>query len=344
MTATNAVTPRIGNVSAGTSVFAMAVLERPLSKAYPEIDIVTTPAGKPVAMVHCNNCTNEINAWAGVFEGFLLAMGLEADRNRIFTAMFRSALDGEPDGGGLALYNCLSGEPVLGLESGRPLLCRTPESALTFPNFMRTQLYSAPAALRVGFEILAGEQVRIERLTGYGGFFKTPEVGQRFMAAATDTPVSVMDTAGKAARGVWRFWRRIASGTRTVRRWRSSWSGKRSPRAAPSPFRRRIRKAFRRSWNGIAWGWNWSGKRRGVCVKNRPILSTGTPYRKAVRATTRCPDCFIFSRERILRGIGQGFGLIIGDVLYAQQFHDLKERLSVMPERHGPVMGIPLLN
>ena len=179
----------------------MVVLERPLSKAYPEIDIVTTPAGKPVAMVHCNNCTNEINAWAGVFEGFLRAMGLEADRNRIFTAMFRSALDGEPDGGGLVLYNCLSGEPVIGLESGRPLLCRTPESALTFPNFMRTQLYSALAALRIGFEILAGEQVQIECLTGHGGFFKPPEVGQRFMAAATGTPVSVMDTAGEG--GPW---------------------------------------------------------------------------------------------------------------------------------------------
>ena len=201
MAATDAVTPRIGNVSAGTSVFAMVVLERPLSRAYPEIDIVTTPAGKPVAMVHCNNCTNEINAWAGVFEGFLRAMGLEADRNRIFTAMFRAALDGDPDGGGLVLYNYLAGEHVVGLESGRPLLCRTPESSLTFPNFMRTQLYSALAALRIGFEILAGEQVQVDRLTGHGGFFKTPEVGQRFMAAATGTPVSVMETAGEG--GPW---------------------------------------------------------------------------------------------------------------------------------------------
>ena len=201
MAATNAVAERTGNVSAGTSVFAMIVLEKPLSKVYPEIDMVTTPSGKPVAMVHCNNCTNEINAWARVFQGFLEAMGLPVDKNALFTAMFRSALDGEKDGGGLVLYNYLSGEPVTGLEEGRPLLVRSPEGRLTFANFMRTQLFSALGALKAGMDILAGEQVVVERLLGHGGFFKTPRAGQQIMAAAAGAPVSVMETAGEG--GPW---------------------------------------------------------------------------------------------------------------------------------------------
>ncbi len=201
MAATNAVAERTGNVSAGTSVFAMIVLEKPLSRVYPEIDMVTTPTGKPVAMVHCNNCTNEINAWATVFQGFLEAMGLPVDKNALFTAMFRSALDGEKDGGGLMLYNYLSGEPVTGLEEGRPLLARSPEGRLTFANFMRTQLFSALGALKLGLDILAGEQVKVDRLLGHGGFFKTPEAGQRIMAAAAGAPVSVMETAGEG--GPW---------------------------------------------------------------------------------------------------------------------------------------------
>ena len=201
MAATNAVAPRTGNVSAGTSVFAMIVLEKALSQVYPEIDMVTTPTGKPVAMVHCNNCTNEINAWAQVFKGFLEALGQKPDMNAVFTAMFRSALEGAADGGGLTLYNYLSGEPITDLEEGRPLLVRTPQAKLDFPNFMRTQLYSALATLKIGMDILAGEQVAVDRLLGHGGFFKTPEAGQRIMAAAAGAPVSVMETAGEG--GPW---------------------------------------------------------------------------------------------------------------------------------------------
>ena len=201
MAATNSVAVRTGNVSAGTSVFAMFVLEKALSRYYPEIDMVTTPTGKPVAMVHCNNCTNEINAWASVFQGFLEALGQEPDMNAIYTAMFRSALAADKDAGGLVLYNFLSGEPVVGMTAGRPLLVRNPEARLTFANFMAAQLYSAVAALKLGMDILAGEHVAVDRLLGHGGYFKTPEVGQRVMAAAMGAPVSVMETAGEG--GPW---------------------------------------------------------------------------------------------------------------------------------------------
>ena len=158
MAATNAVAKRTGNVSAGTSVFSMIVLEKPLSRRYEEIDMVTTPDGAPVAMVHCNNCTNEINAWAEVFSGLLTALGHEVDKNALYTAMFTSALEGKADGDGLLLYNYLSGEPVTGLSDGRPLLVRGPEAHLNFANFMRTQLYSALATLKVGLDIL-GEEI-----------------------------------------------------------------------------------------------------------------------------------------------------------------------------------------
>ena len=201
MAATNAVRARTGNVSAGTSVFAMIVLEKALSQVHEEIDMVTTPTGAPVAMVHCNNCTNEINAWAGVFQGLLEALGQKADMNAVYTAMFRAALDGEKDGGGILLYNYLSGEPVAGLSDGRPLLVRTPGAKLNFANFMRLQLYSALAALKIGLDILAGEQAVVDVLMGHGGFFKTPEVGQRIMAAAASAPVCVMETAGEG--GPW---------------------------------------------------------------------------------------------------------------------------------------------
>ena len=201
MTATNAVAVRTGNVSAGTSVFAMVVLEKPLSRVYSEIDMVTTPTGKPVAMVHCNNCTNEINAWAGIFKGFLEALGQKADRNAVYTAMFQTALQGEKDGGGLMLYNYLSGEPVAGLSDGRPLLVRTPGAKMNFANFMRVQLYGALSTLKLGLDILAGENVVVEKLMGHGGFFKTPLVGQKIMAAAAGAPVAVMKTAGEG--GPW---------------------------------------------------------------------------------------------------------------------------------------------
>ena len=201
MAATNSVAVRTGNVSAGTSVFAMFVLEKALSRYYPEIDMVTTPTGKPVAMVHCNNCTNEINAWAKVFKGFLEALGQKPDMNAVFTAMFESAAKGAADGGGLLLYNYLSGEPITGMEEGRPLLCRAPEGELSFPNLMRAQLLSALATLKIGLDILAGEQVAVDRLLGHGGFFKTPKVGQSILAAAAGAPVSVMETAGEG--GPW---------------------------------------------------------------------------------------------------------------------------------------------
>lgn len=201
MAATNAVAKRTGNVSAGTSVFAMIVLEKALKDMYEEIDMVTTPDGAPVAMVHCNNCTNEINAWANVFEGLLTALGHEVDKNALYTAMFTKALEGKADCDGLLLYNYLSGEPVTGLSDGRPLLVRGPEAKLNFANFMRTQLYSALATLKVGLDILAKEQVKVDRLMGHGGFFKTPVVGQRIMAAAANSPVAVMETAGEG--GPW---------------------------------------------------------------------------------------------------------------------------------------------
>lgn len=201
MVATNAVSERSGNVSAGTSVFAMIVLERPLKQVHPEIDLVTTPAGKPVAMVHCNNCTNEVNAWAQMLWEFLQAMGQKPDRNQLFTTMFQSALQGRPDGGGLVLYNYLSGEPITGFESGRPLLIRTPESRFTFADLMRAQLNSSLATLRLGLDILEQEHVAVDRLFGHGGFFKTPQVGQRLMAAAAGVPVSTMETAGEG--GPW---------------------------------------------------------------------------------------------------------------------------------------------
>ena len=201
MAATNAVAERTGNVSAGTSVFAMIVLEKPLSRVYPEIDMVTTPTGRPVAMVHCNNCTNEINAWAEVFRGFLEALGQKPDMNAVFTAMFSKAYEGEADAGALVLYNYLSGEPITGMDEGRPLLVRSPEAKLNFANFMRAQLYSALATLKIGLDILADEHVNVDRLLGHGGFFKTPEVGQRILAAAANSPVSVMTTAGEG--GPW---------------------------------------------------------------------------------------------------------------------------------------------
>ena len=201
MVATNAVAVRTGNVSAGTSIFGMIVLEKELSKVYEEIDMVTTPTGKPVAMVHCNNCTNEINAWANVFKDFLISIGQTPDMNKIFTAMFTEALKGEIDAGGLLLYNYLSGEPVTGLTEGRPLFVRTPEGKLNFSNFMRAQLYSALATLKIGMDILVNENVTIDKLLGHGGYFKTPVVGQRLMAAATNAPVSVMETASEG--GAW---------------------------------------------------------------------------------------------------------------------------------------------
>ena len=201
MVATNAVAVRTGNVSAGTSVFAMIVLEKPLSKVYPEIDMVTTPTGKPVAMVHCNNCTSDINAWAGMLKGFSDAAGLNASMNDIYTAIFNSALVGEKDCGGVVNMAMLSGEPVVGLDEGRPMIVRMPDAKLSFANFARSIVMGAMTGLKVGMDILNAENVKVESLLGHGGYFKTPVVGQKMLSAALKTPVSVMETAGEG--GPW---------------------------------------------------------------------------------------------------------------------------------------------
>jgi sugar (pentulose or hexulose) kinase len=198
MTATNSVRERTGNISAGTSIFAMIVLEKSLSKVYPEIDMVTTPTGKPVAMVHCNNCTSDINAWAGLFGEFAAALGVDTSKHKILDLMFENAMKGDSDCGGLTSYNYFSGEPVTGLQEGRPLFVRTPDASFTLGNFMRTQLYSALAALKVGLDLLLkNEKAAIDKIYGHGGFYIYPGVGQKITAAAIDAPVSVMKTAGE---------------------------------------------------------------------------------------------------------------------------------------------------
>ena len=197
MAATNSVAPRTGNVSAGTSDFAMIVVDN-MPNVHREIDMVTTPSGKPVAMVHCNNCTSDINAWAGLLDEFAAAIGAPVDRNRLYTLLFSKALEGEKDCGGLLSYNYLSGEGVTDLDAGRPLFLRTPDARLTLANFMRTHLLSALATLKIGLDILTKEEnVPIDRLYGHGGYFKTPGVGQRMLSAAVGAPVSVMETAGE---------------------------------------------------------------------------------------------------------------------------------------------------
>jgi len=201
MVATNAVAPRTGNVSAGTSIFAMVVLERPLSHAHHELDLVTTPAGDPVAMVHCNNGASELAAWAGMFARFAAASGSDVDSDAVFEVLFREALEGEPDAGGLLAYNQLAGEPIAGLEEGRPMVVRTPDSRLTLANFMRAQLYGVYGTLALGMRVLASEGVELDRMYAHGGIFRTAGVAQRFLAGALDAPVAVGETASEG--GAW---------------------------------------------------------------------------------------------------------------------------------------------
>jgi sugar (pentulose or hexulose) kinase len=202
MTATNSVKVRTGNVSAGTSVFAMIVLEKELSRVHSEIDLVTTPSGDLVAMVHCNNCTSDLNAWVSIFKEFADAMGMKPDADKLYATLYQKALEGAPDGGGLLAYNYLSGEHITGFEEGRPLFVRTPESHFTLANFIRVHLMTSLGVLKTGLDILTQqEQVQIQNMYGHGGFFKTKGVGQRIMAAAMNTPVSVMETAGEG--GPW---------------------------------------------------------------------------------------------------------------------------------------------
>ncbi|MCB0149186.1 MAG: FGGY-family carbohydrate kinase [Caldilineaceae bacterium] len=202
MVATNSVAERTGNVSAGTSVFAMIVLEKALSKLYPEIDMVTTPTGKPVAMVHSNNCTSDLNAWIDLFQEVTGALGVAVSESQLYETLYKTALQGDADGGGLLAYNYVSGEHITHMEEGRPLFVRTPNSRFTLANFMRTHLFASVGALKIGLDILFDkEQVEIDQILGHGGFFKTEEVGQRIMAAAMNVPVSVMETAGEG--GAW---------------------------------------------------------------------------------------------------------------------------------------------
>lgn len=201
MVATNAVAPRTGNVSAGTSIFAMVVLERPLRDVHHELDVVTTPAGDPVAMVHCNNGASELAAWAGLFGRFAEASGSPASSDAVFDVLFREALDGDADAGGLLAYNHLAGEPIAGLTEGRPLFVRTPDSRLTLANVMRAQLYGVFGTLALGMRVLAGESVALDRMTAHGGLFRTAGVAQRFLAGALNAPVAVGETASEG--GAW---------------------------------------------------------------------------------------------------------------------------------------------
>lgn len=202
MVATNSVEKRTGNVSAGTSIFAMMVLEKELSKVHLEIDLVTTPDGSLVAMVHCNNCTSDLNAWVNLFREFAESFGMEVDMNRLFSVLYNKALEGDKDCGRLLAYNYFSGETITGFEEGRPLFVRMPDSSFNLANFMRVHLYTTLGALKVGMDILLEqEQVVIDKMLGHGGLFKTKGVGQKIMATAINAPVSVMETAGEG--GAW---------------------------------------------------------------------------------------------------------------------------------------------
>ena len=197
MTATNSVRARTGNVSAGTSAFAMLVADHELG-VHREICMVTTPAGLPVAMVHCANCTSDINAWVNLFAEFAGAIGAKVSKKELYIMLFNKALEGDPDCGGLLSFNLFSGEGVTGVDEGRPLFARMPDSSFNLANFMRTHLLSALATLKIGMDILTAEEnIPVDKLYGHGGFFKTPGVGQRILSAAVNAPVSVMETAGE---------------------------------------------------------------------------------------------------------------------------------------------------
>ena len=202
MVATNAVKQRTGNVSAGTSSFSMIVLEKDLSKPYEMIDMVTTPDGSLVAMVHCNNCTSDLNAWVNLFKEYQQLLGIPVDMNEVFGKLYNNALTGDADCGGLISYNYISGEPVTGLAEGRPLFVRSAKDKFTLANFMRAHLYASVGVLKIGNDILFNEEkIKVDRITGHGGLFKTPGVGQRVLAAALNSPISVMETAGEG--GAW---------------------------------------------------------------------------------------------------------------------------------------------
>ena len=202
MVATNAVKQRTGNVSAGTSSFSMIVLEKELSKPYEMIDMVTTPDGSPVAMVHCNNCTSDLNAWVNLFKEYQELLGIPVNMDEIYSKLYNIALTGDADCGGLLSYNYISGEPVTGIADGRPLFVRSANDKFSLANFMRTHLYASVGVLKIGNDILFNEEkVKVDRITGHGGLFKTKGVGQRVLAAAINSPISVMEAAGEG--GAW---------------------------------------------------------------------------------------------------------------------------------------------
>lgn len=202
MAATNSVAERTGNVSAGTSAFVMIVLEKELKKVHSEIDLVMTPNGSLVGMVHMNNCSSDVNAWVNIFDEFARAAGLQLDKNKIFNLLFNEALKGDPDGGGLLSYGYYSGENITHMSEGRPLFVRQPDSQFTLANFMRVHLFSAFGAMKIGMDILTkDEQINIDSIVGHGGIFKTEKVGQQVMSAVMNAPVTVMDTAGEG--GAW---------------------------------------------------------------------------------------------------------------------------------------------
>lgn len=202
MVATNSVARRTGNVSAGTSVFSMVVLEKELSKVYPELDLVTTPSGDLVAMVHCNNCTSDLNAWVNIFKEFAESFGIDVDMNKLFGTLYNKAMEGDVNGGNLLAYNYISGENITGMEEGRPMFVRTPNSKFNLANFMRVNLYTSLGALKIGMDLLLKEEkVKVDKLLGHGGLFKTKGVGQQILADAMNTPISVMETAGEG--GAW---------------------------------------------------------------------------------------------------------------------------------------------
>ena len=201
MAATNSVRERTGNVSAGTSIFSMIVLEKPMSRVYPEIDIVTTPTGRQVGMVHCNSCTSDINSWVSLFREFAELMGMKVDSGEMFYRLFRHSLEGDPDCGGLVSFNYLAGEPVTGLSEGRPMFVRLPDAKMNLANFMRVLIYASMETLKYGMEILNREHMKIDCVYGHGGLFKTEGVAQKYLAAAIHAPVTVMETAGEG--GAW---------------------------------------------------------------------------------------------------------------------------------------------
>lgn len=202
MVATNSVAVRTGNVSAGTSVFGMVVMEKELSKVYEEIDLVTTPTGNLVGMVHCNNCTSDLNAWVNLFKEFAESFGMSVDMNQLFATLYHKALEGDKNGGGLLAYNYFSGEHVTNFEAGRPLFVRKPDSRFNLANFMRVHLMASLSVLKTGLNLMLKEEgVKVDKMLGHGGLFKTKGVGQSILAAAIDAPVFVMDTAGEG--GAW---------------------------------------------------------------------------------------------------------------------------------------------